>query len=217
MEKARSLNTLVIGAGQAGLATSYWLTQHGVEHLLLERRSGLGGAWQDRWDSFYLNTPNFFCRLPGLPYDGSEPDVFIPRDAVIGLFRDYAQRIAAPVQLGTEATRISRTDGTFMVETTGRPLAAANVILAIGAFQHTRIPRRRRASPLTSGSCTATSTATRGSCPAAPSWWWAPASPAARSPRTCWTPAARCTCPFQHARRRPADTAARMSSTGSLS
>jgi putative flavoprotein involved in K+ transport len=140
MEKARSLNTLVIGAGQAGLATSYWLTQHGVEHLLLERRSGLGGAWQDRWDSFYLNTPNFFCRLPGLPYDGPEPDVFIPRDAVIDLFRDYAQRIAAPVQLGTEATRISRTDGTFTVETTSGPLAAANVILANGAFQRPRIP-----------------------------------------------------------------------------
>ena len=143
----RSVNTLVIGAGQAGLATSYWLTQHGVEHLLLERRDRLGGAWQDRWDSFFLNTPNFFCRLPGLTYDGPEPDVFIPRDAVVDLFRAYAERIAAPVRLGTEATRISRADGTFTVETSGGPLTAKNVVLANGAFQRPRIPPASSAIP----------------------------------------------------------------------
>jgi putative flavoprotein involved in K+ transport len=134
------VNTLVIGAGQAGLATSCWLRQHGVEHLLLERRNALGGAWQDRWDSFHLNTPNFFCRLPELTYDGPEPDAFIPRDAVIDMFRDYAQRIAAPVQLGTEATRITRADGGFTVETSGGAFEAANVVLANGAFQRPRIP-----------------------------------------------------------------------------
>ncbi|HZA17297.1 MAG TPA: FAD-dependent monooxygenase [Pseudonocardiaceae bacterium] len=47
-----SVDTLVIGGGQAGLATSYWLTQAGVEHLVVERRNQLGGGWLDRWDSF---------------------------------------------------------------------------------------------------------------------------------------------------------------------
>ncbi len=83
----QDIDTLVIGAGQAGLATSYWLSRHGVEHQLLERRAELGGAWQDRWDSFYLNTPNFSFLLPELSYDGPEPDAFLPRDEVIGLFR----------------------------------------------------------------------------------------------------------------------------------
>jgi putative flavoprotein involved in K+ transport len=73
-----------------------------VEHQVLTRWDALGGAWQDRWDSFYLNTPNFSFMLQGLTYDGPEPDAFLPRDAVIDLFRDYAPRIAAPVQLGTE-------------------------------------------------------------------------------------------------------------------
>jgi putative flavoprotein involved in K+ transport len=140
MEQAQRINTVIVGAGQAGLATSYWLTQLGVEHLLLERRNELGGAWQDRWDSFFLNTPNFFCRLPGFTYDGPDPDIFIPRDAVIDLFRDYAQRIAAPVQLGTEARRISRANGAFTVETSGGQLTAANIVLANGAFQSPRIP-----------------------------------------------------------------------------
>ncbi len=136
----QSVNTLVIGAGQAGLATSYWLTQHDVEHQVLERRETLGGAWQDRWDSFYLNTPNFSFMLPGLTYDGPEPDAFLPRDAVIDLFRDYAQRIAAPVRLGTEATRIASAGGRFSVETTGGRFTAENMVLANGAFQRPRVP-----------------------------------------------------------------------------
>ena len=112
----------MIGAGQAGLATSYWLTQYGVEHQVLERRDALGGEWQDRCDSFYLNTPNFSFMLPGLTYDGPEPDAFLPRDNVVDLFRDYAQRIAAAVQLATKATRISKAGGHYSVETTSARL-----------------------------------------------------------------------------------------------
>ena len=136
----REVDTLVIGAGQAGLATSYWLSRHGVEHQLLERRPELGGAWQDRWDSFYLNTPNFSFLLPELSYDGPEPDAFLPRDEVIGLFRNYAARINAPVRLGTEVTRVGVVDGGFMVETSQGRWQARNVVLANGAFQRPRIP-----------------------------------------------------------------------------
>jgi putative flavoprotein involved in K+ transport len=139
------VDTLVIGAGQAGLATSYWLTRLGVEHQLLEQRPELGGAWQDRWDSFYLNTPNFAFLLPGWTYDGPEPDAFLPRDDVIELFRNYARRIAAPVRLGTEVTRVSTADGTaadggFIVETSQGNWLARNVVLANGAYQRPRIP-----------------------------------------------------------------------------
>lgn len=55
--------------------------------------------------------------LVGLTDDGPEPDAFLHRDAVIGLFRDYAQRFAAPMQLGTEAARISRAEGHSRVVT----------------------------------------------------------------------------------------------------
>ncbi|WP_024365333.1 flavin-containing monooxygenase [Arthrobacter sp. TB 26] len=141
------VDTLVIGAGQAGLATSYWLSRHGVEHQLLERRPELGGAWQDRWDSFYLNTPNFSFLLPGLTYDGPEPDAFLPRDEVIGLFRNYAARIAAPVLLGTEVTRVSAANGGFAADTNHGGWQARNVVLANGAFQLPRIPAAAAALP----------------------------------------------------------------------
>jgi putative flavoprotein involved in K+ transport len=90
---------------QAGPATSYWLSQAGVEHQLLERRAALGGAWQDRWDAFCLNTPNFSLALPGMPYDGPAPEGFIPRNDLIGHFRHYAESIGAPVRNGTDVTR----------------------------------------------------------------------------------------------------------------
>lgn len=63
-------DTVIIGAGQAGLTTSYWLTQLGVEHQILDRRDSLGGAFQDRWDSFYMNTPNLALEHLGSVDDG---------------------------------------------------------------------------------------------------------------------------------------------------
>ena len=140
-------HTVVVGAGQAGLATSYWLAQRGVEHVVLERRDALGGAWQDRWDSFYLNTPNFSVTAPGKSYEGTEPDDFISRDATIDFFRRYAQHINAPVQLRTEVTRISPTDTGFTVETGQGSWSARNVVLASGAFQRPRMPAAVGISP----------------------------------------------------------------------
>ncbi|NYD78994.1 flavin-containing monooxygenase [Arthrobacter cupressi] len=137
---AQQTDTLIIGAGQAGLAMSYWLSRAGVEHVLLDRRTELGGAWQDRWDGFYLNTPNFSIDLPGMPYDGPEPEAFMPRDDVVSLFRRYAQLIGAPVRTGTDVTRVSPADDGFAVETNDGGWRARNVVLATGAFQVPRIP-----------------------------------------------------------------------------
>ena len=135
------VHTLVVGAGQAGLATSYWLKQAGVEHQLLERRKNLGGAWQDRWDAFVLNTPNFSLALPGMPYSGPEPEAFMPRDDVVNYFRSYAQGIGAPVLRGVEVTRVAPgDDGGFRVETTAGSWRARNVVLATGGYQEPKIP-----------------------------------------------------------------------------
>ena len=61
------IDTLIIGGGQAGLATSFYLKKQGREHLVLERADRPGAAWQQRWDSFTLVTPNWAFRLPGMP------------------------------------------------------------------------------------------------------------------------------------------------------
>ncbi|GAA1887902.1 NAD(P)/FAD-dependent oxidoreductase [Paeniglutamicibacter psychrophenolicus] len=135
-----TVDTLVVGAGQAGLATSYWLNQAGIAHLLVDRREALGGAWQDRWDSFRLVTPNFALQLPGMPYDGPDPNALSGRDAVIELFRDYAGRIAAPVRLATEVTGMEVANGGFLVHAQGASISAHRVVLATGPFQVPSLP-----------------------------------------------------------------------------
>jgi len=76
---ARSVETVVVGAGQAGLVMSALLTSAGREHVLLERRAELGGGWLDRWDAFQLVRPNWTTSVPGLDYEGDEPDGFSGR------------------------------------------------------------------------------------------------------------------------------------------
>ncbi len=141
------VHTLIIGAGQAGLATSYWLQRAGIEHLLVDRRPHLGGAWHDRWDSFTLVAPNYTLRLPGMPYAGPDPDGFMPREQVVGYVQDYAAFIGAPVRLGTGIDRLSAAEGHFEARSAGTTFQAENVVLATGPYQRPRIPDIARALP----------------------------------------------------------------------
>ena len=73
--KSQRVETVIVGGGQAGLATSYHLTQRGREHIVLEQAPQAGNAWRNgRWDSFTLVTPNWSFLLPGAEYEGSAPD-----------------------------------------------------------------------------------------------------------------------------------------------
>ena len=143
MELPRSTDTVVIGAGHAGLIMSRLLQDAGRDHVVLERRETLGGGWQDRWDGFQVVSPNFVSRLPGFPYDGEDPDGFMTRDEIVGRTRRYAEVIGAPVVTGVEVTRLG-TDGAggrrFHLETTAGPVETDSVVSATGAFHVPRIP-----------------------------------------------------------------------------
>jgi putative flavoprotein involved in K+ transport len=129
------VETVVIGAGQAGLSASYHLTQRGREHVVLERGE-IGDTWRTkRWDGFYLNTPNWAQRLPGHEYDGPEPDAFAPRAEVVSYLEEYARKIPAPVRTRLPVTAVSRDGDGYRVETGDGELRATNVIVAAGAYQ----------------------------------------------------------------------------------
>jgi putative flavoprotein involved in K+ transport len=84
MHDSQRVDVVVIGAGQAGLATSYHLKRRGAEHVVLEQDC-LGESWRSqRWDSFCLVTPNWTLQLPGFAYQGSDPDGFMGRDEIVG-------------------------------------------------------------------------------------------------------------------------------------
>ena len=81
------IQTIIIGGGQAGLATSYWLRQHQHEHIILEQAAQAANAWRNgRWDSFTLVTPNWATRMPGAEPPGANPHDFMPRDELVTLF-----------------------------------------------------------------------------------------------------------------------------------
>jgi putative flavoprotein involved in K+ transport len=78
------VEAVVIGGGQAGLAISDYLTQQGRPHVVLEQAPQIVPAWRHgRWDSFTLVTPNWTVRWPGFPYQGGDPDGFMPRADVV--------------------------------------------------------------------------------------------------------------------------------------
>ena len=94
------MDVIVIGAGQAGLAVSYLLTQAGIQHIVFER-ARIGDSWRSqRWDSFYLNTPNWSNNLPGMEFDPDAPDAFGHRDQIVSYLERYASSFDAPVRLG---------------------------------------------------------------------------------------------------------------------
>ena len=144
-------DAVVIGAGQGGLAVSWFLTRLGIGHVVLER-SGIAASWRERrWDSFCTVTPNWSIALPGAEYAGGDPDGFLPRDELVRHFERWAESFGAPVRCGVEVRRVRPADGGFEVETSEGACAAGNVVAATGTYQtpnipavSTRLPRRIR-------------------------------------------------------------------------
>jgi len=133
---------VIVGAGQAGLVMSHHLGRAGRDHVVLDRRSTLGGSWQDRWDAFRLVTPNWTVSLPGQSYDGPDPDGFMPRDEVVGRVARYASTIDAPVHLGIDVARLAVAGGSrFRLETSDGQLDAESVVVATGSYHVPRIPQ----------------------------------------------------------------------------
>lgn len=136
------VDTLVIGGGQSGLAMSRHLSGNGVDHLVLERRR-IAERWRsERWDSLVANGPAWHDRFPDMAFAGIDPDAFPDKAAVADYFVAYADRIAAPIRSGVEATSLRRNAGRpgFRVETSAGAIEAVNVVAATGPFQRPLIP-----------------------------------------------------------------------------
>jgi len=98
---AEQVEAVVIGAGQAGLAISYYLTQQRRPHVVLEQAEHIVPAWREgRWDSFTLVIPNWSVQLPGFPYQGDEPDGFMTCAEIVDHLERYAESFRAPVRCG---------------------------------------------------------------------------------------------------------------------
>ncbi|HEX6201545.1 MAG TPA: NAD(P)-binding domain-containing protein [Thermoanaerobaculia bacterium] len=138
----RRIDTVIVGGGQAGLATSRCLAERGVDHVVLER-GRIGERWRsERWDSLHLLTPNWMSRLPGHAYRGPDPDGFLHKDEVVALLAGYARSFAAPVEEGTTVTSVAPDRGGdgWRVTTDRGGWRARNVVIASGCCDRPRVP-----------------------------------------------------------------------------
>ena len=141
------LTTVVIGAGQAGLAMSWWLARRSIDHVVLER-GAVANSWKtERWDSLTLLTPNWQSRLPGYGYQGNDPDGFRTMPETIGFIEQYARAIAAPVRTDTRVTSVRSRGGGYEVVTDQRAWQCDSVVLASGACNVSVIPEVAGAVP----------------------------------------------------------------------
>jgi putative flavoprotein involved in K+ transport len=133
------LSTVIIGAGQCGLAMSRALTSRGIDHLVVERGQ-VGNSWRtERWESLRLLTPNWMNGLPGLDYPGDDPDGFLSAKELVLEFDVCALKNSTPLQ--TESRVLSVTwDTSFRIETDQGRLTCNNVVVATGACAMPNVP-----------------------------------------------------------------------------
>ena len=146
MTRSPRIDTLIVGAGQAGLALSHHLSAVGEEHVLLER-GRVGQRWHERWDSLTLLSPNWMNRLPGEP-EPADRDGFLPLAVFTAHLERYARSQAAPVVEGVEVQRIECSGSGFRVSTSTGAWLAGSVVLATGDAAEPHLPLAAPSGPL---------------------------------------------------------------------
>jgi putative flavoprotein involved in K+ transport len=130
----------VIGGGHAGLAASHFLSEHSVDHVVLERGE-VANSWRhERWDSLTLLTPNWLSRLPGLGYDGPDPDGYMGSADVAELIARFAAVSRAPLRTGTEVRSLRRSGDGYRLLAGDDEIQADTVVIASGACNLPAVP-----------------------------------------------------------------------------
>jgi putative flavoprotein involved in K+ transport len=144
---AGATDVIVIGAGHAGLSASHMLTEHGVQHVVLERGE-IANTWRnERWDSLKLLTPNWQTRLPGYYYAGEYPDGYMGMSELIQFMQDYAEYSHAPVLTNTNVTSVRKKGDVYYVTTDRGAWVAKAVVVASGACNIPSVPAVARDIP----------------------------------------------------------------------
>ena len=135
-----SVDVAIIGAGQAGLATSWYLTQANVDHVILEA-GRVAETWRTRrWDSFCLVTPNWTVKLPGGEYAGPDPDGYMNLTELVDHFQLWANSFHAPVQESCSVAALGADTNNFVLSTSSGKIRARTVVVASGGYQRAHLP-----------------------------------------------------------------------------
>jgi putative flavoprotein involved in K+ transport len=134
-------DAIVIGAGQAGLATGYHLKQAGLRFVILEAGPQAGGSWPKYYDSLTLFSPARYSSLPGLPFPG-EPDRYPRRDEVTSYLQEYAVHFDLPVIADARVKQVERAESRFLLRTAkAGEYRSRSLVGASGSFYSPNLPR----------------------------------------------------------------------------
>ena len=131
--------TVVVGGGQAGLATGYHLARLGRPFVILDAGQRVGDAWRARWDSLRLFTPARYSGLPGMGFPAAAWH-YPTKDEVAEYLESYAARFQLPVRGGVRVDGLTRQGDRYLVSAGERRFEAANVVVASGAYHHPLVP-----------------------------------------------------------------------------
>jgi len=133
------VETLVIGGGQAGLATGYHLSRRDLPHKIIDANERIGDAWRNRWDSLRLFTPNRLNHLPGMPFPGYHWG-FPSKNEMADYLEAYARKFDLQVETGVRVERLTREGDRFLATSGDRRFEADNVVVAMSSWQRPRVP-----------------------------------------------------------------------------
>jgi putative flavoprotein involved in K+ transport len=134
-----SYDTIVIGGGQAGLATGYFLKRQGRDFIILDANARVGDSWRKRWESLRLFTPACYDGLPGMPFP-APAHAFPTKDAMADYLEAYAVRFELPVRTGVRVDRLSRQGDRFVVTAGNQRFESEHVVVAMGNYQEPYVP-----------------------------------------------------------------------------
>ena len=139
MRERQRIQTIVIGAGQAGLSVGYHLARHGLPFLILDGNERVGDSWRQRWDSLKLFTPARFNGLDGMPYPGPAW-VEITKDEMGDYLESYVERFSLPVETGVRVRGLSREGNSYRIDAGDRQFEAEQVVVAMASYQEPKVP-----------------------------------------------------------------------------
>ena len=145
-KKLIKIPVAVIGAGIAGLATSYYLKKRNIDHIIVERGE-VANTWiNERWDNFYLVNPNWAIKIPEFGFGTSQfpsknPDDFLSKNQTIELIKSYSKFIGSKIFENESVNIIEKHKNKYRLDTSKRMIIADNVVLSTGAFGNYKVPK----------------------------------------------------------------------------
>ena len=144
-KKYPDIEVVVIGAGIAGLCTSYFLTKKKIDHIVIERGE-IANTWNhERWDNFYLVNPNWAMKIPEFGFDSDHfpsdnPDGFLNKSEVVSYIKAFGNFIGSKIYENENVEKVSKYKNNYVLTTSKRKISAKNIVIASGAFGNAHIP-----------------------------------------------------------------------------